>query len=483
MITIKESTYDDIRNIQSLWADEDVMKYIWPGGLQETEDSVREWLDRHNNAGPVQKHYSIFEDGKYCGETQYGIDETTRSAALDIKLFKSAWGRGIATRALEYSMEEAFKNGAETVWVDPRPANTRAIALYHRLGFVQKEMPEHVIALGEDPTIFTYMELGKERVGRICEVQKNSYTIKFKERELPAKLKKSFYEEEADKLPVVGDYVTFELNLLGDSMIKSVCERKSLLQRPDQAKTGVMQYMVANVDYVFIVTSLNDDYSYNRIARYASVAIQGGAVPVAILTKSDLCSNVGRYIREVESISDKIRVHAISAIYGIGMDELQEYFTPGTTICLMGSSGAGKSTLINSIAGEEIMKTSEIREDDSKGRHTTTYRQLTELKNGVYIIDTPGMREIGMAETQEGIDEVFSDIMELERCCRFSNCRHDTEPGCAIKAAIESGELSEERYILYKSLGAENTRNYALKKEISKWSKARKKFNDMNDLY
>ena len=149
----------------------------------------------------------------------------------------------------------------------------------------------------------------------------------------------------------------------------------------------------------------------------------------------------------------------------------------------MGSSGAGKSTLINSIAGEEIMKTSEIREDDSKGRHTTTYRQLIELKNGVYIIDTPGMREIGMAETQEGIDEVFSDIMELERCCRFSNCRHDTEPGCAIKAAIESGELSEERYILYKSLGAENTRNYALKKEISKWSKARKKFNDMNDLY
>ncbi|MBR6850663.1 MAG: ribosome small subunit-dependent GTPase A, partial [Lachnospiraceae bacterium] len=468
MITIKESTYDDIRNIQSLWADEDVMKYIWPGGLHETEDAVREWLDRFINAGPEKNHYSIFEDGKYCGETQYGIDEATHSAALDIKLFKFARGRGIATRALEHSIDEAFKNGAETVWVDPRPNNTKAIALYRRLGFVRKEMPEHVIALGEDPEIFPYMELGKEKNGRICEVQKNSYTIMFMSRELTAFLIRDFYDKEADKLPVVGDYVTFRYNPDGDSRILSVCERKSFLQRPDQSKTGVMQYMVANVDYCFIVTSLNDDYSYNRIARYASVALQGGAIPVAILTKADLCNNVGRYVSEVETISDKIRVHAISALYDIGMDELKEYLTPGTTICLMGSSGAGKSTLLNSLTGEETMKTSAIRESDSKGRHTTTYRQLIELENGVSIIDTPGMREIGMALTEESLDNIFSDILELESRCKFSDCRHDTEPGCAIKAAIESGELSEERYILYKSLGAENTRNYALKKEISK---------------
>ena len=313
------------------------------------------------------------------------------------------------------------------------------------------------------------------KTGRISEVSKNRYMIRFMDMDIPAKLKGSFYGKETEELPVVGDYVTFELNPDGESVITSVGERSSLLQRPDQAKTGVMQYMVANADYTFIVTSLNDDYSYNRITRYASVALQGGSIPVAILTKSDMCSNVGRFIREVETISDKIRVHAISALYGIGLDELEEYLTPGTTICLIGSSGAGKSTLINAIAQEEIMKTSDIRESDSKGRHTTTHRQMICLENGVCIIDTPGMREIGMANVQEGIDDTFSDIIELESRCRFSDCRHDTEPGCAVKAAIESGELSPERYALYKSLGEENTRNYAKKKQISKWSKEYKK--------
>ncbi|SDI54102.1 ribosome biogenesis GTPase [Pseudobutyrivibrio sp. 49] len=314
-----------------------------------------------------------------------------------------------------------------------------------------------------------------EKLGRISEVQKNSFKIKFQGQDIPAKLKGVFYEESADKLPVVGDYVSFTYNPNGDSMIQSVQDRKSFLQRPDQAKTGVMQYMVANVDYVFIVTSLNEDYSYNRIARYVSVVLQGGATPVVILTKSDLCNNVGRYIREVETISEDVRVHAISAIYDIGMNELEEYLQPGKTICLMGSSGAGKSTLLNAITGEEIMKTSAIRESDDTGRHTTTHRQLIELPNGVSIIDTPGMRELGMAMVEDGIDSTFSDIIELESRCKFSNCRHDTEPGCAVKAAIESGELSLERFQLYQNLGQENTRNYAKKKEISKWAKAYKK--------
>ena len=166
MITIKESTYDDIKNIQGLWADEDVMKYIWPGGLHETEEAVREWLDRFITNRPNQNHYSIFEDDTYCGETQYSIDEKTKSAALDIKLFKFARGRGIASQALSYSISEAFKHGAESLWVDPHPANSKAIALYQRLGFIRKEMPEHVIALGEDPNRFVYMELRKKQVYR-----------------------------------------------------------------------------------------------------------------------------------------------------------------------------------------------------------------------------------------------------------------------------------------------------------------------------
>ena len=159
MKKIKESTYDDIKNIQSLWADADVMKYIWPGGLHETEEAVREWLDRFIAARPKQNHYSIFEDGKYCGETQYRIDEETGCASLDIKLLEFARGRGIATQALSYSIQEALKNGAKTLWVDPHPENEKAIALYSKLGFIQKEMPQHVIAMGEDPSAYVYMEL------------------------------------------------------------------------------------------------------------------------------------------------------------------------------------------------------------------------------------------------------------------------------------------------------------------------------------
>ncbi len=321
------------------------------------------------------------------------------------------------------------------------------------------------------------IENPEEKMGRICRVQKNSYTIRFQEQELPAKIKGSFYGEDPEHLPVVGDYVTFQYNRCGDSIILSVCERTGLLQRPDQAKTGVMQCMAANVDYAFIVTSLNDDYNYNRIARYASVALQAGAVPVVILTKSDLCSNVGRYVREVETVSEKVKVHAISALYDIGLDELKEYFSPGKTICLLGSSGAGKSTLINAITGKETMKTGKIREDDSKGRHTTTHREMIFLENDVTVIDMPGMREIGMANTREGIEDTFSDIVRLESLCRFRDCRHETEPGCAVRAALESGELSRQRYELYQSLGAENQRNYAKKKEISKWVKSYKKMN------
>lgn len=317
--------------------------------------------------------------------------------------------------------------------------------------------------------------LHKERLGRICEVQKNAYTIKFWEKELPAKLKGSYYKQSAEHVPVVGDYVTFQYNPCGDSVILETCERSSILKRPDQAKTGVEQYMVANADYTFIVSSLNADYNYNRIARYVSVALQGGSVPVVILTKSDLCNNPGRYIREVEDISEQVKVHAISALYGIGTEELEDYLQPGNTICFMGSSGVGKSTLVNILTGENQMKTSAIRESDAKGRHTTTYRKLLELSGGVTFIDTPGMRELGMAYVEDGLKDTFADIVRLECMCKFSDCKHMTEPGCAVKRAIEDGSLTEERLRLYQNLGNENQNNYAKKKEISKWAKQYKK--------
>ena len=162
MITIKESTGKDLPNIQRLWADGDVMQFVgFPDGLHETDEAMQQWLEQQEAERPAVNHFSIYENGQFCGETGYGVDKEHASAWLDIKLFRHARGRGIATRAITFTMEEAFRNGANTVWVDPDPENAKAIALYKRLGFQQKEMPEHVIALGEDPTTNLYFERGR----------------------------------------------------------------------------------------------------------------------------------------------------------------------------------------------------------------------------------------------------------------------------------------------------------------------------------
>ena len=319
-------------------------------------------------------------------------------------------------------------------------------------------------------------------VGRIYAIQKNSYEISFEGTIISGCLKGSYYQDN-DEPPVVGDYVNFIYNPYGESMISGFLERKSMLKRPDQSghaigyvKNMQEQVMVANFDYVFIVTSLNDNYNFNRVARYVSITLQGNGIPVVILTKCDLCSNPGRFVREIEALSDKVRVHTISALYNIGLSELDEYITPNSTIAILGSSGVGKSTLVNALAKETVMKTSEIREEDSKGRHTTTYRQIVELENGALLIDTPGMRELGMCDVEEGIDETFEDIKELECQCRFSDCKHITEPGCAVKRAIESGLISQERFDLYRGLNEES--NHASKmKAIAIMRKQRNKAN------
>lgn len=160
MLEIRETTLEDLKNVQRLWADGEVMRFVgFPEGLHETDEDLRAWIERLSAARPRVNHWSVYEDGVYCGETNYSIDEQTRSASLDVKLFAAARGRGIATKALTHAIREAFRNGAETVWVDPAPENARAIALYRRLGFTQKDMPAHVIAQGEDPETNLYFEL------------------------------------------------------------------------------------------------------------------------------------------------------------------------------------------------------------------------------------------------------------------------------------------------------------------------------------
>ncbi|WP_449037699.1 ribosome small subunit-dependent GTPase A, partial [Phascolarctobacterium sp.] len=190
-----------------------------------------------------------------------------------------------------------------------------------------------------------------------------------------------------------------------------------------------------------------------------SLAWESGGIPVIILTKSDLVQNVQDYIDEVQSIAFRVDVYEISCINKNGIEDIKKYFSKGNTIVFLGSSGVGKSTLVNTLYGEDVMRTSKIREEDSRGRHTTTSRNLIMLPNGAMIIDTPGMRELGMWNAENGINKTFSDIELLSQMCKYSNCTHTNEPGCKILQAIENEELSKERFEQYLKLQKESQYN------------------------
>lgn len=288
-----------------------------------------------------------------------------------------------------------------------------------------------------------------------------------------------------DEFPVVGDYVEITENPYGDSLIRAILPRRTVFCRPDRGghadgfvKTVQVQPLVANIDYVFIITSLNRDFSVSRIARYAAMAVSGGAIPVAVLTKADACENVEELEAQAAALSGQLRVVSVSSYTGYGLDKLKAFFTPGATIALLGSSGAGKSTLINTLAGREVMRVGEIREEDSKGRHTTTHRELIEL-DGVSFIDTPGLRELGVVDAEAGIADTFSDITDLIAQCAFSDCTHRTEPGCAVRKALEDGTLAPERWEMYARLEKENSwsmeKKNALMKSVAMWSREQKR--------
>ena len=234
--------------------------------------------------------------------------------------------------------------------------------------------------------------------------------------------------------------------------------------------------MAANFDYVFIMQSLNLDFNPKRLERYLTLAWQSGATPVVLLTKADLVDDPWAYVSAVERVASGVNIHVISAHTGDGMQRLNAYLQPGNTVVFLGSSGVGKSSLVNALAGQEIMTVNGIREDDSKGRHTTTHRQLIRLDSGVMIIDTPGMRELGMWQVSQGIGEAFADVDVFLGKCRFSDCTHTIEPGCAIRAAISSGELSQARWESYCNLQSEAISHEEMLRRKKQWSKGVAKF-------
>ena len=300
-------------------------------------------------------------------------------------------------------------------------------------------------------------ESGSE-TARIAAVHRDRYELFTEEKVFFGKLKASvFYGREPAVFPTVGDFVKFLPSNGSDCQITEVLKRKSYFARRDPEPTGGKQQAVAaNFDYVFIMSSLNRDFNLNRIERYLILTRQSGAVPVVILTKSDLAVNVDEAVLQAEAAACGARVIAVSAVNGSGLDKLEEYLSSGKTAVFLGMSGVGKSSLLNALMGRDVMEVNGIREDDDRGRHTTTRRQLVTLPSGAMVIDTPGMRSIGMWDADDGLNETYADIRELAASCRFSDCTHTKEPDCAIRAAIENGELSASRMSSYLSLQKES---------------------------
>ncbi len=275
---------------------------------------------------------------------------------------------------------------------------------------------------------------------------------------------------ESSLYPVLGDYCLIQRADQESFIIEKVLTRKSSFSRKIAGAQTSEQVAAANFDYVFLVSSLNKDLNLRKMERYVTTAWDTGATPVIILTKADLADDPDELAYQVESIAPGIDVHIISSLYDINLDTLKPYLEPGKTIALFGSSGVGKSTLINTLYGEEIMHVNTIREDDARGRHTTTHRQMITLPNGTHIMDTPGMRELGLWDDGSGISQSFKDIEDLAKQCKFRNCSHGKEPGCAIQSALKDGSLDESRYKSYiklKKEAAYNMRKAAKKERLA----------------
>ncbi|PZD96552.1 ribosome small subunit-dependent GTPase A [Paenibacillus sambharensis] len=301
--------------------------------------------------------------------------------------------------------------------------------------------------------------------GRVTELRRERFTVMTERGEVTAVLKGAFYhsaETRAD-FPCVGDFVLLHYNESGDSLITAVLPRRSKFSRADysghdegRAKTVLEQVVATNFDYVFILSSLNLDFNVTRIMRYLTQAKQSGGQPVIILTKADLAPDYNLPLAEVRQSIPDVPVHAICSHTGLGLSELDSYLRPGKTIVFLGMSGVGKSSLLNALMEQDVMKVQAIREVDSRGRHTTTHRQLFMLPSGAMVIDTPGMRELGLFDADEGIRAGFADVEEWFRQCRFTDCRHQAEPGCAVLAALEDGLLPRERWEQYAAQRQEN---------------------------
>jgi len=301
-------------------------------------------------------------------------------------------------------------------------------------------------ALGWNPELAEQLEPGLAP-GRVVAAHRAAYDVQTADGNVRTRLPGRLLHENLDV--AVGDWVG-----LGDRLIRTVLPRRSAIVRQVAGRTAEKQTLAANVDLAFVVTSLGPELEPRRIERYLVTIWESGAIPEIVLTKADRMEDPWEYVAAVEAVAIGIPVHVVSGLTGQGCDALRARLQPGVTAVLIGSSGVGKSTLVNRFAGTDRMAVKETRADDDEGRHTTSHRELIELPGGGLLIDTPGIRELQLWDGG-GIDEAFADVEDLAATCRFNDCSHGSEPGCAVNASLESGALAQERYDSWRKLQRE----------------------------
>ena len=288
---------------------------------------------------------------------------------------------------------------------------------------------------------------------RVAVEHRGAYVLYTAQGDRPAELSGRLRHEAAERgeLPAVGDWVA--VTPTDPALVQAVLPRKTKFSRMAATANGqtIEQVVAANVDVVFLTAGLDGDFNVRRLERYLTLGWESGAVPVVVLTKTDLCPDVDAALLEAETVALGVPVHAVCNITGDGVEALSKYLVEGQTVAALGSSGVGKSTLVNRIAGQELMATGDVR-SDGKGRHTTTNRQLLLLPGGALYLDTPGMRELRLWESEDGLATTFDDVTAAAANCRFSDCSHEAEPDCGVRAALADGTLDRERFDSWRKL-------------------------------